>query len=231
MQPADWDRVFVADLAAEHARLGKAYVMRFGMASDRRQCTAERRRTCSAHCRAGEWFLPQRDGGVSRARGRDDRSRSCLLHQVMERLLGRRSGSFRGRRLQFFPTIGSRNLDRCELSACSWRQGSCGQSAASSTHSTRSCRRRAPLRFAAGEARRHRALASLRDTTLSLCVPLTGGAPSHAQDPGRLGNCSLMNQVRRIDVKIYIQTCSSIMTTKAIYIGLGVDNLAPAERR
>ena len=30
MDPADWDRVFVADLAAERAGLGKANVMRFG---------------------------------------------------------------------------------------------------------------------------------------------------------------------------------------------------------
>ena len=30
MEPADWDRVFVADLAAERAGLSKANVMRFG---------------------------------------------------------------------------------------------------------------------------------------------------------------------------------------------------------
>ena len=30
MKPADWDCVFVADLAAERARLGEANVMRFG---------------------------------------------------------------------------------------------------------------------------------------------------------------------------------------------------------
>ena len=30
MEPADWDRVFVADLSAERARLGEANVMRLG---------------------------------------------------------------------------------------------------------------------------------------------------------------------------------------------------------
>jgi len=33
MEPADWDCVFIADFAAERARLGEANVMRFGWGS------------------------------------------------------------------------------------------------------------------------------------------------------------------------------------------------------
>ena len=57
VKPTDGDRVFVADVAAERARLGKANLMGFG----RRSCTGRRRvawrRTCSAPCPASERFL------------------------------------------------------------------------------------------------------------------------------------------------------------------------------
>ena len=65
MEPADGDRVFVADLAAERARLGEANVMRFGRrpAADDAGLSGDELAVLLVAQANG--LSPQRDGGAT----------------------------------------------------------------------------------------------------------------------------------------------------------------------
>ena len=72
MEPADWDRVFVADFAAERGRLGEANVMGFGRRAGQTtqgwvvgnvQCSLRRKRIVSAASRRRTGAVPVRVTG------------------------------------------------------------------------------------------------------------------------------------------------------------------------
>ena len=115
MEPADRDRVFVADLSAERARLSKANVMRFG----------RRAATDNAGLRGDELavlLVAQTNGlrrnatapGASVIRGNWRLDCDCVFNRSDKWLPNRRFRNFCRRRMQSFLTSGRRHLDRGE---------------------------------------------------------------------------------------------------------------------
>ena len=117
MEATNWDGVFVADFAAERARLGKANVMRLA----RRPAADD----AGLGCYIFAVLLVAQANGLDRntatARaggpGREDRGSGGVVDRGGERFFNRRIGFFLQRRLRFFRETSGCGVDRCELFA------------------------------------------------------------------------------------------------------------------
>jgi hypothetical protein len=117
MDPADGDRIFVADLPAERAWLGEANMMRF-----RRRPAADN--TGLTGDELAVLFVAQANGlcvdataARAKPRGQDDRSRGGGLRRRRERVLDWKSGYLRSprKKINFLTGIAATASQRADI--------------------------------------------------------------------------------------------------------------------